>query len=298
MTYIKSPLNYVGGKYKLLKDIIPLFPKDINTFVDLFTGGCNVGINVNANKIICNDIESSVINLLNYFKVNSSESIINQIKEKINIYNLSDTYTNGYEFYNCDSSSGVAKFNKDNYLKLRSDYNLGQKDEIMFYTMLIFAFNNQIRFNSKGEFNMPVNKRDFNGNIQKNLIQFVDKMKEINIVFTNNDFKDLKINKLKKDDFVYCDSPYLITLASYNENGGWNEEKEKQLLNMLDELNNKGIKFALSNVLTHKGKQNDILIEWSKKYTIHDLVNSYKNSNYQTNKRENNESREVLITNY
>ena len=54
--YIKSPLNYTGGKYKLLNQILPLFPEDINTFVDLFTGGCNVAINVNANRIIANDL--------------------------------------------------------------------------------------------------------------------------------------------------------------------------------------------------------------------------------------------------
>ena len=53
--YIKSPLNYTGGKYKLLKQIIPLLPDNINTFVDLFGGGFNVGINVKANKIIYND---------------------------------------------------------------------------------------------------------------------------------------------------------------------------------------------------------------------------------------------------
>ena len=65
MKYTKSPLNYVGGKYKLLNQIIPLFPDDIDTFVDLFTGGCNVGININARKIICNDSEKVVIDLLN-----------------------------------------------------------------------------------------------------------------------------------------------------------------------------------------------------------------------------------------
>ena len=43
--YIKSPLNYIDGKHKILKKIIPLFPKKINTFVDLFGGGFNVGIN-------------------------------------------------------------------------------------------------------------------------------------------------------------------------------------------------------------------------------------------------------------
>ena len=43
---IQSPLNYTGGKFKLLPQILPLFPKNINTFVDLFCGGCNVGINI------------------------------------------------------------------------------------------------------------------------------------------------------------------------------------------------------------------------------------------------------------
>ncbi len=37
--YIQSPLNYTGGKYKLLNQLIPLFPKNINTFIDLFGGG-------------------------------------------------------------------------------------------------------------------------------------------------------------------------------------------------------------------------------------------------------------------
>ena len=43
---IQSPLNYTGGKYKLLPQILPLFPKEIDCFVDLFCGGCNVGINI------------------------------------------------------------------------------------------------------------------------------------------------------------------------------------------------------------------------------------------------------------
>ncbi len=52
---IKSPINYTGGKYRLLPKLLPYFPDKINTFVDLFCGAGNVGINVNANKIILND---------------------------------------------------------------------------------------------------------------------------------------------------------------------------------------------------------------------------------------------------
>lgn len=39
MEYVKSPLNYTGGKFKLLPQLLEIFPKDINTFVDLFAGG-------------------------------------------------------------------------------------------------------------------------------------------------------------------------------------------------------------------------------------------------------------------
>ena len=59
--YIKSPLNYVGGKHKLLPQILPLFPKNINTFIDLFGGGFNVGINVSAKEVVYNDLNLPVV---------------------------------------------------------------------------------------------------------------------------------------------------------------------------------------------------------------------------------------------
>ena len=62
-SYIKSPLNYTGGKHKLLPQILPLFPEEINTFVDLFTGGGNIAVNVNANKIIANDNDKHVVDI-------------------------------------------------------------------------------------------------------------------------------------------------------------------------------------------------------------------------------------------
>ena len=109
--YIKSPLNYVGGKYKLLPQIEPLFPQ-ADTFVDLMCGGFNVGVNARANFVIGNDIEDKVIQLLDMFKNYSSDYIISQIENIVNEYGLSDTSKKGYEFYGCNSSYGVAKYNK------------------------------------------------------------------------------------------------------------------------------------------------------------------------------------------
>lgn len=295
---IKSPLNYTGGKYKLLPQILPLFPNDIDTFVDLFCGGCNVGVNVKANKIICNDIEYHITNLLKYFKLSKSDELIHNIEDIVDEYGLTNTSKYGYEHYNCNSSDGVAKINKNNYLKLREDYNRDTSNDLLFYTVLLFAFSNQIRFNSKGEFNIAVNKRDFNDNIKKNTIRFIDKLNILNISFVNEDFKQFNLNDLHDNDFVYCDPPYLVTCANYNEQDGWNETREKELLNLLDSLHNKNIRFALSNVLENKGKSNDILKEWSKKYNIHHLNNTYGNCNYHTKDKSNSSTDEVLITNY
>ena len=285
--YIKSPMNYTGGKYKLLPQILPFFPTEINTFVDLFTGGGNIAVNVNANKIIANDNETHVIDIYKAFQngYDSVEGIINAIESYIAKYNLSIDNTEGFN-------------------KLRNDYNSNPFKSnyitsTVLYVLICYSFNHQFRFNSKGEFNMTFgkNRSQWNDTMKKNLINFHKAITEKNIIFTNKDFNELKIDKLSSNDFVYCDPPYLITCATYNEKDGWNENSERKLLELLDKLNSQSVKFALSNVLFSKGKTNDILIEWSQKYNVHHLDYTYQNCNYHTKDKESKPD-EVLITNY
>ena len=284
--FIKSPMNYTGGKYKLLPQILPLFPTEIDTFVDLFTGGGNIAVNVEAKKIIANDNETHIIDIYKTFQKYEIEELIKTIELAIQRF-------------------GLTIENADNFNNFRTYYNKHIEDgysfimPIMLYVLICYSFNHQFRFNSKGEFNMPFgkNRSQWNDTMKKNLINFHKVITEKNIIFTNNDFNELKIDKLTSNDFVYCDPPYLITCATYNEKDGWNQTHEKDLLTLLDRLNSKGVKFALSNVLFSKGKTNDILIEWSKKYNVHHLDYTYQNCNYHT-KDKDSKPDEVLITNY
>ncbi len=305
---IQSPLNYTGGKFKLLPQILPLFPKNINTFVDLFCGGCNVGINIDCESVIYNDLDENLLYLYNTFKNLDKQSVFEWIYEIINTYGLSLVSDKGYDYYKCDSSKGLGGYNKERFLRLRADFNEKKKKGnydyyyyVMLYVIIVYAFNNQIRFNSNGEFNLPVGKRDFNKKMQQKLSDFIDKIKEQNCKFTCLDFREFDIDTLGNNDFVYVDPPYLITCATYNEQGGWSETDEKDLLRFLDSLNEKGLRFALSNVLRSKGKENTILIEWldknKDKYRAVSLNYSYSNSNYQTKDKTSN-SEEVLIINY
>lgn len=302
---IQSPLNYTGGKFKLLPQILPLFPKDIDTFVDLFCGGCNVGINVESKKVIYNDSDEHLLYLYNTFKNLDKKSTFDWIYQIIEKYNLSDVSRFGYDYYNCNSSEGLGNYNKDKFLKLREDFNTKTSEDyyyyVMLYVMIVYAFNNQIRFNSKGEFNLPVGKRDFNGKMAAKLSIFIDRIKEQNCTFTCKDFREFNISELSSSDFVYADPPYLITCATYNEQGGWDTNSEKDLLAFLDKLNERNIRFALSNVLRSKGKENKILIEWLEKnrdrYNTFHLNYNYSNSSYQT-KDKTSSAEEVLIVNY
>lgn len=300
---IQSPLNYTGGKYKLLPQILPLFPQGINCFVDLFCGGCNVGINVDSNSVVYNDIDEHLFYLFNTFKNLDKEVTFEMIFKIIKDYELSLVCENGYDYYNCDSGSGVGSYNKEHFLKLRDDFNHHKQEDyyyyLMLYVLIVYAFNNQIRFNTKGEYNLPVGKRDFNKKMQAKLSVFIDRLHRQECCFSCKSFTEFDVSTLTERDFVYVDPPYLITCATYNEQDGWNEEHEKELLHFLDDLNGRSIRFALSNVLRSKGKENTILIKWlsNNNYTIHHLDFGYSNSNYQT-KDKQTKSEEVLITNY
>ena len=300
---IPSALNYTGGKYKLLSQILPLFPKDADQVVDLFCGGCNVGINVDCNKVLFNDSNKYLMGLLDTFRRLTKEEIFDWIYKSIDKYGLSLVSKNGYDFYNCESSKGLGEYNKAGYNKLRDDFNKKESKDneyyLMLYLLIVYSFNNQLRFNRRGEFNLPVGKRDFNSKMQGKLEAFIDRVKSGDYRFTTDDFRNVSMEGYTDKSFFYADPPYLITCATYNEQAGWTENDEKDLLNYLEELDKKGIRFALSNVLESKGKKNVILSEWinqNKKFKVIPLNYNYTNSNYHT--RKDGITKEVLVVNY
>jgi len=299
---ISCPFNYIGGKFKLLEQLQPLFYEK-EVFLDLFAGGGNVGINSSSSKVIFNDSNETLIDLIKFIKDTDTDVLLSKIDSIIDEYNLSNTSLYGYSYYGCDSSKGLAEYNKEKFLKLRDSFNsrilTGKIDYSMLYVLMVYSFNNQIRFNRKGLFNLPVGKRDFNSKMRSKLVLFSEELKSKDIQFMKKDFRDISLDDIPPETFIYCDPPYLITSATYNENGLWTESEEKALLDFLDKANAKGFKFALSNVLESKNRKNDILYNWiqNRGYYCNYLNKSYSNSNYHR-KNKDSISEEVLITNY
>ncbi len=294
---LRSPLFYVGDKFKIIPQVKTFFPSKINRFIEPFTGGGSVSLNVEANQYMLNDIDKSVYQLHQFLLENATnETFFCQIADLIDFYGLSKSYKEDIvpaimkeEFV----KTYYAQFNKNAFQKLKNDFNDNQEDTFLLYLLLIYGFNRMIRFNGKGQYNLPVGNVDFNKNVIEALHNYFEWTKNKQVKWHNLDYIEF-LNKFefKKNDFIYLDPPYLITFSEYNKL--WNENKELELTCYLDYLNTKNVKFAVSNVTHYKGRENTIFIEWAKKYNMHTIKSNY--ISYHDNSIKN--FHEVLITNY
>lgn len=289
---IISPIFYMGNKKKLLKKgLVDLFPTNINTFVDLFAGSGAVSLNVKANKYIINDIDENLISLYNLFKTVPSDDIIKHIEMRIDQYGLARERTKRNEF---KDKERIERY-KNAYMKLRTQYN-SDKNILDFYTLTFYSFSQQFRFNKKGDFNMPCGNDCFSELNKKYIKDGCDFFSKDNVYITNNDFRKLDINKLKQDDFIYLDPPYMNTTAVYNENDGWNIKDEEDLYELCEKMNLNNIKFGMSNVFSNKNIVNTKLINWCElnKFNVY----TFNKFNYVACGKGNANTKEVFITNY
>ena len=295
----RSPLFYVGDKYKLMDQLVNLFPKEVNNFYEPFVGGGTVFLNITAKKYFLNDIDEHLINIHKLLILNAKkpELFFKDVEKIIHKYKLSHSYKKDIvpnslkkEF----KKTYYARFNKKGYEKLRECVNKNKKnDPLILYILLIYGFNRMLRFNGGGKFNLPVGNVDFNKNVSNALNDYFNFVEDKKIKLTSRDFrKFFDKNDYLENDFVYLDPPYLITASEYNK--FWDEKSEFDLLNLKDELNKNNVKFALSNVTHYNGSKNDLLIEWMRKYKVHEIKSNY--INYHDNGKK--KIKEVLITNH
>ena len=245
----ESPLNYTGNKSKILTDIKKNLPDKVDSFIDMFGGGFNVGLNINSNKIMYNDINYFVKEILESFKTLDTHDYILHMKGIIRKF-------------------GLKPADAPSYFKARKYYNsrpVDKKDPRLLYTVILYGYQQQMRFNANHDFNNAVGMRWFNDKVLEKMISFSRVLKEKNIVFECLDYISL-LKKIPKNAFIYMDPPYMLTTGSYNDGRrgfrGWTKELEGEFLATADELNVKNHKFMISYVLQHKDKVNSQVKKW------------------------------------
>lgn len=289
---ISSPILYMGNKGRLIRrGLINLFPSKINTFIDVFAGSASVAMNTKAKHYIVNDIDDTLHTYYNIFSTKLKENIISHVKNRVDEFNLPKKTT-----IRCFSDKEEVDKYKKAYHNFRDFYNKNKKP-LDLYTLMFFAFSQQFRTNSSGDFNMPFGNNCFSSQNEKNINNGCAFFQQDNITISKKDFLSLfdDIN-LKKDDFVYFDSPYSVTTATYNENDKWSVDDDLRLFNLCKELDNQGIKFGMSNVFMNKGIENTLLKEFCQENNF--SLYSPNSFQYHAFGKENKKQQEVFISNY
>ena len=262
---LPSPLNYTGSKYRLMPVLSQHIPSDIDEIYDLFCGGGSFFINCFfKGKIHVNDIIKELVEFYVFLQNNKWLDVLDAIqKRKINR-------------------------NQTEYLLLRDRFNKG-RNPIDLYLLCCSCTNNMMRFNKSLYFNQTWGNRTFNKSIENKLYDYHKRIyNNKNLIFTNKCFSNIVV---KNKAFVYLDPPYTITEAGYN--CYWSKKLELQLYDYIDDLNKNGIKFLMSNVLSHKDKQNPHYNRM-KKYNVVEIKFDYN----KVSRSGKSNSQEVIVKNY
>lgn len=139
MEYCRSPLFYMGDKFKLLKQIYQYFPKNINRFIEPFVGGGSVFLNTSANKFLLNDNNRNLINLHKFlYKYHNKKNLFfKRVQNVIDQFKLSKSYLKDIVSIKLKKKypkTYYAQFNKEKYKLLKNYYNKKKIKIILFYT--------------------------------------------------------------------------------------------------------------------------------------------------------------------
>ncbi len=236
---MKPFLKWVGGKNQIVDNIIDKFPKNINTYFEIFIGGGSILFSLLQNTTIkCKKINAYDINIAliwTYKNIqNRPEEFSVCISDIINKY-----YT----------SNDKEKF----YYEIRNSFNK-LEDKTTCESSSYFVFLNKTCFRGlfregPNGFNVPY------GSYKNPTIFNISEINEIsslikNVNFEVIDFKKSLLNIFNKDDFVYLDPPYYPenkkSFVKYNTLS-FTENDHILLFKMCKELN---CKFLLSNSYT------------------------------------------------
>ena len=276
ITIEKPFLKWVGGKTKILNDILPKIPKKIKNYHEIFLGGGSVLIAVLSyqkqgllkidEKIYAYDYNKALIHLFNSIKYNVEEviTILNGIKSEymsikinsnkdrwkpknlINLKNYKSTKEHYYYWIR-------KRFNKK---KLNNEYDTLLAAYLLFLNKT--GFKGMYRESKDSKLNIPYGFKDKADDATFPSIFDEKHLMDISLLIKNVEFYHLSYTesllKIVPGDFAYLDPPYVpITATSFTTYtvDGFTDENHKQLFNIIKDLNSKKIKFLLSN---HKAK--------------------------------------------
>lgn len=226
-------LKWVGGKRQLMSAIFAHLPKNIKSYkyVEPFIGGGAVLFNLQPQNAIINDYNEELINVYQVIKDNLDELIIDLRKHK-----------NEEEYF-------YAVRSLDRMEEFSNLTNVERASRLIFLNKT--CYNGLYRVNNAGEFNSPFGRYKHPNIVNEPTLKAVSKFLNSNrIEIRSGDYRQV-LSQVNKKCFIYLDPPYHPISENANftgyVQGGWNVQDQIDLKEACDKLNEKGVRFLLSN---------------------------------------------------
>jgi len=228
-------LKWVGGKRQLIDTFSPLLPKRITSYCEPFVGGGALLFYLQPSVAIINDINIELIGVYKVIRDNVDE-LIEELKK----------YKNEADFF-----YSIRDWDRDRE-KYETLSNIEKAARILYLNKT--CYNGLYRVNNAGEFNSPFghyrNPNIINEPVLRAVSAYFNGTK---VIFSSRDYA-LVLSEVKKGTFVYLDPPYdpvsdTSSFTGYTKSG-FSKEEQIRLRECCDELDNRGVKFMLSNSAT------------------------------------------------
>ncbi|MDR1268108.1 MAG: Dam family site-specific DNA-(adenine-N6)-methyltransferase [Planctomycetaceae bacterium] len=274
---MKPLIKYRGGKSKEIRFILSHIPDYRGRYMEPFFGGGALYFYLEPQQAIINDINAKLMSF--YMGVQSDyPALRRELDEVEKIYDTNQKQFNALKQKTPDKR--IPNKNEEFYYALRDMFNGIAKrqysDALLYFFMNKTAYSGMIRYNTKGEFNVPFGRyKHFNTSlITKQHHQLLQ-----NTEIFNNDYTAI-FDKATSDDFIFLDPPYDCIFSDYgNEEykDGFNEESHITLAEQFRKLKCKALLVIGKTSLTEKLYNDWIVDEYKKEYAVN-IRNRFKST--------------------
>lgn len=283
---MKPMLKYSGGKSKELKYFLKYIENEkFDRYFEPFFGGGATYFALEPHQAIINDLNKKLINF--YLDVKNNFDLL-----KKELSHLEQIYIENQRLYQelraLNPKERVPNKNEDLYYKIRKEFNYPtgcMLEGTAYFFINKTAYSGMIRYNKKGEFNVPFGRyKNFNTSLINENHHILFQSTEI----FNMDYSEI-FNMATPNDIMFLDPPYDCIFNDYGNFeivDGFNEAEQKRLYQDFINLDTRALMVIAKTPLTEELYRKFIVEEYDKSYSVN-IKNRFKS-----------EARHIIIKNY
>lgn len=279
-------IKYRGGKSHEIQYFSKYIPDQYDTYYEPFLGGGAVFFYLEPSKSVINDVNSKLMSFYSEIR-NQYTQTTSELSELQQIYEENQAEYSKLKML--EPEKRIPNKNEDLYYELRDMYN-GKKaskysESTLYYFINKTAYSGMIRFNSKGEYNVPFGRYpNFNTKIITEKHQ--ELLKKASLY--NVDYS-LIFNMAGPKDFMFLDPPYDCVFNDYGNidmMNGFDETQHRRLAADFKKLKCKALMIIGKTALTEELYEPFIKDEYNKNYAVN-IKNRFKR-----------DAKHIIVTNY